>query len=219
MIRVVPHLVAFVYVATSATAGLSAAASPATSAPSPASSTDVSFERPKWVDAPPELRDGAYYTKTFVGPEATRSECEQKIAAAVVEAARDYARKTLGPEPTEYLAFDYETLRPRVVDGPPWQETVRTRELELVYLHVPLKFDDKLRRAWESEALGGLRRARLVGVAVGYGVAIAALSLLAFVARSRDAGAPAGRAALRGWGGAALLVAVVIVVLYVLGVG
>ncbi len=179
----------------------------------------VSFERPKWVDAAPELRGGAYYAKTFVGPEATRSECERKLPDAVVDAVRTYAFKVLGPDLAEHLTFEYESLRPRVVEGPFWQETIRTREMELVYLHAQLKFDDKLRREWEAAALGELRRARLLHFAYGYGGLMVGLAIVAGLARFRNGARPAPRAARRSWGVAVLLVLVVVVVLFVLGAG
>jgi len=217
--------VRLIVVLTLATSAAHAAAAPSdessaptNTAPTNASSPEiVTFERPQWVDAAPELRGGAYYAKTFVGPEATRSECERKMPDAVVDAVRAYAFKALGPELAEYLRFDYESLRPRVVEGPFWQETIRTREMELVYLHAPLKFDDKLRREWEAAALGELRRARLLHVAFGYGGLMIVPAIVAGLARLRNGARPTLRAARRGWGAAVVLVALVVVVLYVLG--
>lgn len=194
---------------------------PTTAAPPAAARATeiVSFERPQWVDAAPELRGGAYYAKTFVGPEATRSECERKMPDAVVDAVRTYAVKVLGPDLAEHLTFDYESLRPRVVEGPFWQETIRTREMELVYLHAPLKFDDKLRREWEAAALGELRRARLLHVAYGYGGLMVGLAIVAGLARFRQRRGFTPRAVRLGWSTVALLVVVVVVLLFVLGAG
>lgn len=184
---------------TKTTAAVTASTRPQTSAP---------VERPAWVDAAPDLRNGTFHTKVFVGPDTTRSECEQKIPEAVVSAARDYLLKTLGPERAAHVRLDFETLRPRIVDGDYWQETISTSELQLVYLHVPLKFDDKLRGEWGAQAESGLRQIRLANVAVAYGLVLAGLAVL-LVAAKLLAGAPLPTwHALRGLRGAVILIAV-----------
>lgn len=103
-----------------------------------------SNKKPAWIDATPQLVDDAYQMSISVGPYTTRAECDVKLPEALQEALEQYVEVCLGEQTTEHVRIPIEHLRQQIVKEQ-WEETRRHSVGPMVWLHVLLKFDRKLK--------------------------------------------------------------------------
>jgi hypothetical protein len=161
----------------------------------PAISPDSSVtERPAWVGEPDGLRErGIYQMHVYVGPELSRTECEQKLTAEIERRLVEYVSQAMPYDVPVAVPFDIARLRPRIVTQE-WEERVQGTTADLVFLHVQLRIDEKLRQEWKAKALEALREDRSRLVMLGYaGVVAAAAAAFGFLKWS---GRSSGGAAL-----------------------
>jgi hypothetical protein len=138
------------------------------SPPTPA----ASINRPAWVDEPEGLRDGnSYIMHVVVGPEASRADCDRKLAAEIDRRVGEYVNEVMPRDVPIAVPQDIARLFPRMVTQI-WEERIRWEQTELVNLHVQLLIDNKLRDDWEVQGLAALRSLRSTIVMFGYAGAI-----------------------------------------------
>lgn len=113
----------------------------------PAETSSSPGPRPDWVDEPAGLHGGDYLTKVLIGPEADRAACEAKLPRLVEGVVADYVAREYGPDAPARFDLRYATLQSRVTAAT-WEETVTTGDEPGTFLHVQLRFDDKLRAEW-----------------------------------------------------------------------
>jgi len=118
-------------------------------APTAAAPTSSPEPRPAWVDESSGLHGGDYMTKVLIGPESDRAACEAKLPRLVEGVVADYVAREYGPEAPARFDLNYSTLRSRVV-ADTWEETVNNGDEPGTFLHVQLRFDDKLRAEWKG---------------------------------------------------------------------
>ena len=138
-------------------------------------------DRPAWIDAPPQVVDDAYQMSISVGPYTTRVECNEKLPEALQEALDQYAEVCLGDQTVDRVRLPVEYLRKEIVKEQ-WEETRQHSVGPMVWLHVLLKFDRKLKDQ-VLEAYGRAtvnRRLQLVGAwaALGLGLLTVAFGYL-----------------------------------------
>ena len=143
--------------------------------------TISSKKQPAWVDAPPQVVDDVYQMSISVGPYTTRAECNAKLPEALQEALDQYVEVCLGDQTVDRVRLPVEYLRQKIVKEQ-WEETRQHSVGPMVWLHVLLKFDRKLKDQ-VLEAYGRAtvnRRLQLVGVwaAVGLGLLTVAFGYL-----------------------------------------
>lgn len=127
-------------------------ATPSVIATSPTvSSASLSESRPAWVDEPTGLRGGDYVTKVLIGPETDRAACEAKLPRLVEGVVADYVAREYGSTTLAQFDLGYSMLRSRIVAAM-WEEKVTTGGEPGTFLHVQLRFDDKLRSEWKHAA-------------------------------------------------------------------
>ena len=131
--------------------------------------------RPAWVDALPQVVDGAYQTSITVGPYTTRGECDAKLSDALQESLDQYVDAYLGEGipgrirlPSDYLC------RQLVKDR--WEETRQYSVGPMTRLHALLRFD----RQVKERILEAYRQTRVEGrLWLTGGTVLAMLGLLA----------------------------------------
>ena len=138
-------------------------------------------DRPAWIDAPPQVVDDAYQMSISVGPYTTRAECDAKLPEALQEALDQYVEVCLGDQTVDRVRLPVEYLRKEIVKEQ-WEETRQHSVGPMVWLHVLLKFDRKLKDQ-VLEAYGRAtvnRRLQLVGAwaALGLGLLTVAFGYL-----------------------------------------
>jgi hypothetical protein len=134
----------------------------------------TSTERPAWVDEPAGLRAGGlYFMNVVVGPEVSRTDCERKLPEEIESRLIDYAADVMPRNVPVAIPFDIANLRPRIVSQV-WEERIRSQTVDLVFLHVQLRIDDKLRQEWKDQGIAAVRQDHSRVVLLGYGLAIAA---------------------------------------------
>jgi hypothetical protein len=151
--------------AESAQPATGSAGMPATPVPSP--------DRPAWVDEPSGLRAGGDYVMQLMVTGFSRTECEQKLTEMIERRLVEYVAAEMPYDAPVAVPFDVARLRPRIVNQM-WEERIRAKEVELVYLHAQLRIDDKLRREWKDQAIEAVRSERSRFVMFGYAGVIAA---------------------------------------------
>lgn len=163
-----------------------ASSTPATTTAAAPSSPEP---RPAWVDEPPGLHGGDYVTKILIGPEADRAACEAKLPPLVEGITADYVAREYGTDAPAQFLLNYATLRPRIV-ADTWAEAVTTGDEPGTFLHVRLRFDDKLRAEWQyavDRRTTALRTRDLVnGLIVGMAALLVVHLTLRFGGRRKD---------------------------------
>ena len=134
----------------------------------------LSIDRPAWVGEPDGLRErGVYQMHVYVGPELSRTECEQKLTVEIERRLREYVSEAMPYDVPVAVPFDIARLRPRIVTQE-WEERVKGTTADLVFLHAQLRIDEKLRQEWKAQAIQSLREDRSRLVMFGYAGAVAA---------------------------------------------
>lgn len=144
--------------------------------------------RPTWVDEPSGLHGGDFVTKVLVGPEADRAACEAKLPRLVEGIVADYVAREYGPDAPARFDLMYATLTSRVVAAT-WEETVTTGDEPGTFLHVQLRFDDKLRAEWkhavDRRTTAERTRNLLGGLTVGMAAVLVVHLMLRFGGRRK----------------------------------
>jgi len=130
--------------------------------------------RPAWVDEPDGVRErGVYVMHVYVGPELSRTECEPKLAREIERRLGQYVGEIMPAGEPVAVPYDVARLRSRVV-AQEWEERIHGETADLVYLHVQLRIDEKLRQEWKAEAIAATRAERSRIVMFGYAAAVVA---------------------------------------------
>jgi hypothetical protein len=155
-----------------ATAVVPTKVAPATVAPNRA--TMPPEPRPAWVDEREGIRErGVYVMHVYVGPELSRTECESKLNREIERRLVEYGAEFLPGGAAVALPFEGDRLRSRIVTQE-WEERIHGETADLVYLHVQLRIDEKLRQEWKAKSIEVMRAERNRIVMFGYAGAVAA---------------------------------------------
>lgn len=104
--------------------------------------------RPAWVEAKPDLRNGAYEMSVSVGPYTSRLECDAHLPAAVDAAVDEIVATYLGSEWSGRVHLPTATVRQNVVRET-YEEKIQSyfgptlQSQPMVQLHAHLVFDRK----------------------------------------------------------------------------
>lgn len=143
-------------------------------------------DRPKWVDAKPELRGEVYHANIVVGPYSTRQECQEKMPAELRRAANRYVAMCLDASANAEISPPADQLRAKIVKEQ-WEETRQHSVGPMLNLHVRLEFNRGV-KDW----LLGLRRDanvehRLLLASVGFLIVLGLLTgLFAYLKISKQ---------------------------------
>ncbi len=114
-----------------------------TAAPAPADAK-VPDDKPAWTSEPPKVVDDAYQMSIAIGPYSTRAECDAKLPEALQLALDLYVDVCLGDQSKDNLRLPFEYLKSQTVKEQ-WEETRQLSVGPMIWLHVLLQFDRKVK--------------------------------------------------------------------------
>ena len=132
--------------------------------------------RPAWVNAPPQLVGDAYQMSIAVGPYTTRAECDAKLPEALQEALGHYVDVCLGDQAVDDIRLPADYLRQQLVKAQ-WEETRQLSVGPMIWLHVLLQFDRKIKDRILEEHRQAIIGQRLHAAATWSAIGLALLTV------------------------------------------
>lgn len=147
-------------------------------AEAPGADSEPPADCPAWIDKEPDRNArGDYEMPIYVGPYATRSECQSALAGRLESAVGEYAAMAVGPQAKGRVHLPLAYVQQNVVKDQ-WEEWKQYEPPlgEMVKMHVLLSFDReasaRIEDAWKQVVVD--RRLRVLGAAAGVLLALLA---------------------------------------------